>query len=155
MKPQVGVLALQGDFAAHASALERAGADVVELGVPFSDPLADGPVNQRAAQRALAAGCHLDTVLGIASSIRETSVLPMVLFTYFNPILRRGVERRCGDQLESTRDDFEAVVGNCESMGGGRVPVVHRDRADVGSQRVLIDLQIVDGNSVWKRRRGR
>jgi tryptophan synthase alpha chain len=75
------------------AALERAGADVVELGVPFSDPLADGPVNQRAAQRALAAGCHLDTVLGIASSIRETSVLPMVLFTYFNPVHRTGVER--------------------------------------------------------------
>ena len=74
-------------------ALERAGADVIELGVPFSDPLADGPVNQRAAERALAAGTSLETVLEIVRTIRQDSGVPLVLFTYFNPIHRRGVAR--------------------------------------------------------------
>lgn len=74
-------------------ALVRAGADVVELGVPFSDPLADGPVNQRAAQRALAAGTTLKEVLGLVETIRQESSVPLVLFTYFNPLHRMGLRR--------------------------------------------------------------
>ncbi len=74
-------------------ALERAGADVVELGVPFSDPLADGPVNQRAAQRALAAGTTLQGVLGMVAAIRKDTSVPLVLFTYFNPLHRMGLDR--------------------------------------------------------------
>lgn len=73
-------------------ALERAGADVIELGVPFSDPLADGPVIQRATERALAGGTTLDDVLGLVAAVRHTLGVPMVLFTYANPIVRMGLD---------------------------------------------------------------
>jgi len=77
---------------ALARALERAGADVLELGVPFSDPIADGPVMQRAATRALSAGTTLAGVFAMARRIREETALALVLFSYVNPILRYGVE---------------------------------------------------------------
>jgi tryptophan synthase alpha chain len=73
-------------------ALARAGADVIELGVPFSDPLADGPVIQRATERALTAGTTLDAVLGLVAEVRAELVTPIVLFTYANPIVRMGFE---------------------------------------------------------------
>jgi tryptophan synthase alpha chain len=73
-------------------ALEEAGADLVELGVPFSDPLADGATNQRAAARALAHGVTLERVLQAARTIRQRSQIPLVLFSYYNPILRFGLE---------------------------------------------------------------
>ena len=72
--------------------LDRAGADVLEIGVPFSDPLADGPVIQRATERALAAGGSLRKTLGLVSSIRGQVSAPMVIFSYANPIIRMGVE---------------------------------------------------------------
>lgn len=71
--------------------LERAGVDVLELGVPFSDPLADGPVIQRASERALRAGTTLSGVLQAVRRIRERSELPIVLFSYLNPLLRHGL----------------------------------------------------------------
>jgi tryptophan synthase alpha chain len=73
-------------------ALARAGADVIELGVPFSDPLADGPVIQRATERALAAGTTLDAVLGLVADVRGDLPTPIVLFTYANPIARMGFD---------------------------------------------------------------
>ena len=76
-----------------AFALEQAGADVLELGVPFSDPIADGPTNQRAAERALAAGATLKRVLEAVREIREQSKMAIVLFTYANPVVRFGVDR--------------------------------------------------------------
>lgn len=76
-----------------AFALERAGADVLELGVPFSDPMADGPTNQRAAERALVAGTNLKRVLEVVLEIRARSQLAVVLFTYANPVVRFGIER--------------------------------------------------------------
>jgi len=76
-----------------AGALESAGADVLELGVPFSDPMADGPTNQRAAERALAAGTSLKRILEVVREIRERSQLAIVLFTYANPVVRFGIER--------------------------------------------------------------
>lgn len=75
------------------AALERAGADVVELGVPFTDPIADGPTNQRAAERALAQGTTLATVLQLVRELRYTSQLPVVLFTYYNPVHAYGLAR--------------------------------------------------------------
>ena len=75
------------------AALERGGADLIELGVPFSDPIADGPVIQRGSERALKAGTRVATVLEIASEIRKRSEIPLVLFTYMNPVLRYGLER--------------------------------------------------------------
>jgi tryptophan synthase alpha chain len=74
------------------AALERGGADLIELGVPFSDPIADGPVIQRGSDRALKAGTKLTTVLDIASQIRKRSEIPLLLFTYMNPVLRYGLE---------------------------------------------------------------
>src|SRR5689334_1680715 len=67
-------------------ALVRGGADMIELGVPFSDPIADGPVIQRAGERALKAGTSLRTVLEVARRIRDTSDVPLLLFTYLNPV---------------------------------------------------------------------
>src|ERR1700674_1484621 len=74
-------------------ALAEAGADVIELGVPFSDPLADGPTIQRAAERALKAGATLAGVLGLIRRIRQSSQIPLVLFSYYNPILQMGLEK--------------------------------------------------------------
>ncbi len=76
-----------------ALALEGAGVDVLELGVPFSDPLADGPVIQRASERALARGTTLPAVLDAVRGIRRTSQIPLLLFSYFNPLLRHGLSR--------------------------------------------------------------
>jgi tryptophan synthase alpha chain len=73
--------------------LDRAGADVLEIGVPFSDPLADGPVIQRATERALASGATLSAVLDMLGTIRADVNAPFVLFSYANPILRLGAER--------------------------------------------------------------
>ena len=79
------------------AALERGGADLIELGVPFSDPIADGPVIQMAGERALRAGTNTAKVLQIAAKIRETSEIPLLLFTYLNPALRYGFERLAQD----------------------------------------------------------
>jgi len=74
-------------------ALAEAGADVVELGVPFSDPLADGPVIQRASERALKAGATLAGVLELVRRIRQSSEVPLVLFGYYNPFFQMGIEK--------------------------------------------------------------
>ena len=74
-------------------ALDRAGADVLEVGVPFSDPLADGPVIQRATERALAVGTTLSGVLDLVQRVRPDIAAPVVIFSYANPILRLGTER--------------------------------------------------------------
>src|SRR5205823_11353271 len=81
-------------------ALDRAGADVLEVGVPFSDPLADGPVIQRATERALAAGGSLRASLDVIEKIRPHVAAPIVVFSYANPLLRMGVAefaRRAAD----------------------------------------------------------
>ena len=70
-----------------------AGAEVIELGVPFSDPVADGPVIQRASERALRKGTSLNDVLKVAAEIRHASDAGLIVFTYFNPILRMGLEK--------------------------------------------------------------
>ena len=76
-----------------AVALAEAGADVIELGVPFSDPIADGPVIQRASERALRSGTTLAGVLALVKSLRAKSDVPLVLFSYFNPVLQMGLEK--------------------------------------------------------------
>jgi tryptophan synthase alpha chain len=73
--------------------LDQAGADVLEIGVPFSDPLADGPVIQRATERALAQGVTLTQVLGMLRALRPAISAPVVIFSYANPILRMGLDR--------------------------------------------------------------
>lgn len=74
-------------------ALAAAGADIIELGVPFSDPMADGPTIQQASQRALAAGTTLAGVLEMVARVRQVTQVPLVLFSYYNVIFQYGVER--------------------------------------------------------------
>lgn len=81
------------------AALERGGADLIELGMPFSDPVADGPTIQRASERALRNGATLRGVLDIAASIRGQSEIPILLFTYLNPALRYGLDALARDSV--------------------------------------------------------
>ena len=81
-----------------------AGAEVLELGVPFSDPVADGPVIQRASERALRKGTSLPDVLGLAAEIRRKSDAGLIIFTYFNPILRMGLEKFASDAQQAGLD---------------------------------------------------
>jgi tryptophan synthase alpha chain len=109
-----------GGTVALARTLDRLGADVLELGVPFSDPLADGPVLQRAAARSLSAGTALPDVWRIARAIRRESAIGLVLFSYVNPLLRRGLERTA---REARRAGFDAVLVTDlppEEAGGAR-----------------------------------
>ncbi|HXP83407.1 MAG TPA: tryptophan synthase subunit alpha [Bryobacteraceae bacterium] len=85
------------ETSALVAALERGGVDLIELGVPFSDPIADGPVIQRGADRALKAGTNVAKVLEIARQIRSASQVPLLLFTYMNPVLRYGWDRLARD----------------------------------------------------------
>jgi tryptophan synthase alpha chain len=90
-------------------ALAEAGADVIELGVPFSDPLADGPTIQRASERALKSGATLAGVLDVVRRIRQTSQVPLVLFSYFNPILQMGLEKFAAAAAEAGADGVLAT----------------------------------------------
>lgn len=77
--------------------LDDAGADIIELGVPYSDPLADGPTIQAAATRALNNGATLNKVIDLVREVSPTIKAPIVMFTYYNPIFQRGIERFCAD----------------------------------------------------------
>ncbi len=87
-----------------AAALERGGAGLIELGVPFSDPIADGPVIQRGSERALRAGTNVTAVLRIAAEIRRSSQIPLLLFSYMNPLLRYGFEKLARDAVAAGID---------------------------------------------------
>jgi tryptophan synthase alpha chain len=89
--------------------LESAGVDVLELGVPFSDPIADGPVIQRSSERALARGVTLRRVIEAVGRIREQSAIPLLLFTYFNPLLQYGLERLARDLVSAGGDGVLAT----------------------------------------------
>ena len=81
--------------------LDRAGATVIELGVPYSDPLADGPTIQAAATRALSKGCPMDSVLNMLAEVSPHIKAPIVMFTYFNPIMAMGCEKFCKRAVEA------------------------------------------------------
>jgi len=102
----------------------RAGVDIVELGVPFSDPIADGVVNQRAAERALCNHVCLADVISLVEEIRRKSEIPIVLFTYVNPVLKYGVERFCRDLA---------------SAGGDGALVLDYPREEAGHYKKLMD----------------
>lgn len=99
------------------AALERGGADLIELGVPFSDPVADGPVIMRAGDRALAAGTTVVKVLEIAREIRKHSEIPLLLFTYLNPVIRYGLERLAADAKASGIDGCLLTDASVEEAG--------------------------------------
>lgn len=90
-------------------ALADAGADLIELGVPFSDPLADGPTIQRASERALKSGTTLAGVLTLVRRIRQSSQVPLVLFSYYNPILQMGLEKFATDAAQAGADGVLAT----------------------------------------------
>jgi tryptophan synthase alpha chain len=90
-------------------ALDRAGADVLEVGVPFSDPLADGPVIQRATERALAAGGNLRTTLALVRGVRSSVQAPVVLFSYANPLLRMGLNAFAQEAADAGVDGVLAL----------------------------------------------
>lgn len=98
-------------------ALERGGADLIELGVPFSDPIADGPVIQRAGYRSLEAGTTLAGVLDIAARIRERSEIPLLLFTYLNPVMRYGIEKLAADAKSAGIDGCLLTDASVEEAG--------------------------------------
>src|SRR5256714_12994176 len=96
--------------------LERAGADAIELGVPFSDPIADGPVIQSASQRALQSGTTTNDLFAIAREIRSKSEIPLIAFSYLNPIMRYGRERFAAD-------------AEAAGIDGGMLPQTHPEAA--------------------------
>lgn len=98
-------------------ALERGGADLVELGVPFSDPIADGPVIQRGSERALRAGMTLAGLLETVREIRRSSEIPLLLFSYLNPLLKYGFERLARDASETGIDGVLLTDLSVEEAG--------------------------------------
>jgi tryptophan synthase alpha chain len=90
-------------------AIENAGVDILEVGVPFSDPTADGPAIQAASQRALKKGATLENILAMIAALRKTSEVPVVLFGYFNPILSYGPEKFARDAAASGVDGILVV----------------------------------------------
>ncbi len=104
-------------------ALERGGADLIELGVPFSDPIADGPVIQRGSDRALAAGTSVRKVLEIAAEIRKQSEIPLLLFSYMNPLLRYGFDALARD-AKAVGIDGVLLTDLSVEEAAGHVPVL-------------------------------
>jgi tryptophan synthase alpha chain len=90
-------------------AAAEAGADVIELGVPFSDPIADGPTIQRASERALRSGTTLAGVLGLVERLRPKTAVPLVIFSYFNPILQMGLEKFAAEASRAGADGVLAT----------------------------------------------
>ncbi len=99
------------------AALDRGGADIIELGVPFSDPLADGPVIQRASERALKTGTTLRRILECLPRWREAVKAPIVLFTYYNPVLQYGLEHFGRDAAGAGADGALIVDLSPEEAG--------------------------------------
>jgi tryptophan synthase alpha chain len=110
-------------------ALVRGGADLIELGVPFSDPIADGPVIQRGGERALKAGTTLLRVLEIAAQIRERSQVPLLLFTYLNPVMRYGLDALARDAASCGIDGCLLIDASVEEAHD-YVGAMHRHGLD-------------------------
>jgi len=108
-----------------------AGAEIIELGVPFSDPVADGPVIQRASERALKNGVCLDEVLGIAAEIRNESTAGLIIFSYLNPILRMGVEKFAAQAADAGADGALVIDLPVEEAGEYRRHMRNRNLATV------------------------
>jgi len=110
-------------------ALAEAGADVIELGVPFSDPLADGPTIQRASERALKSGTTLAGVLELVRRIRLSSQVPLVLFSYYNPVLQMGLEKFSSAASQAGADGVLITDLTPEESGDYR-RIVHAHHLD-------------------------
>ncbi len=88
---------------------EKRGADIIELGIPFSDPMADGPTIQAASERALKDGTHISDILGLIGGVRERSEIPIILFGYYNPIFAYGIDRFARDARRAGADGVLVV----------------------------------------------
>ena len=114
--------------------LAAAGADIIELGVPFSDPMADGPVIQAASQRALHGGASLDGILAMARRLKETLTAPVVLFSYYNVLMQYGVERLARDSaaagiagwlvVDLPAEEAAEIAPALDQAGLCRIPLV-------------------------------
>ena len=107
-------------------AAAESGADVIELGVPFSDPTADGPAIQRAAERSLRGGTTLAKVLDTVRLIRDRTAVPILLFGYYNPILAYGEQKLADDAADSGADGFLVVNLPPEESAGLRGPAIDK-----------------------------
>jgi len=112
------------------AALAAGGADIIELGVPFSDPMADGPVNQRAATRALAAGTRLSAILELIARHRDQLGVPLVLYTYFNPLYARGLDRFAEQAATSGVDGILCVDLPPEEAAAEFIPALRERGVD-------------------------
>lgn len=110
--------------------LVRGGGDLIEIGVPFSDPIADGPTNQRAASRALEAGANLEGILDVVARVRQDSGVPVVLFSYFNPILAGGIERFAEQAADSGVDGVLCVDLRPDEAAESYIPAMRRHGID-------------------------
>ncbi|MBI3512558.1 MAG: tryptophan synthase subunit alpha, partial [Proteobacteria bacterium] len=115
------------------AALERAGVDIVEIGVPFSDPIVDGPIIQAASGRALAAGTTLATTFEMVRAIRQRSQLPLVLYSYLNPLLRFGIDAAAAAARAAGIDGMLTV-----DLPVGAAPEVTRSYRDHGLDPVFL-----------------
>jgi tryptophan synthase alpha chain len=111
--------------------LAKMGADVIELGVPFSDPMADGPTIQRSSQRSLDKGTTLHDVLRLASEVRKQSDVPLVLFSYFNPILRFGI------------DEFQKAAADSGIDGVLLTDVIEHEAAKISTKFAESDVDLI------------
>jgi tryptophan synthase alpha chain len=98
-------------------ALDKAGADVIEVGVPFSDPIADGPENQRATERALTSGTSLTDILRMGTEVRKKSQVPLLIMSYYNPLLHYGLEKLAHDAAAAGFDGILASDLTVEESG--------------------------------------
>ncbi|MDX1410864.1 MAG: tryptophan synthase subunit alpha [Nitrospirales bacterium] len=112
-------------------ALEAAGADLIELGVPFSDPIADGPVIQKAAERALRSGTSLKSILSTVKTLRSKTQIPLILMTYYNTIMAMGEHDFCHQAVKAGVDGVivpdmppEEADALCKAAGDAKGPVV-------------------------------
>jgi len=121
-------LAITGELVLE---FEKAGADIIEFGVPYSDPLADGPVNQEAALRALKHRVRIADILALVKSLREKTQIPIMLFTYYNPVLAYGVERLAVDSKEAGVDGILCVDLPPEEAGAYEVAFGAQDLSTV------------------------
>ncbi len=130
------------------SAIEQ-GVDILELGVPFSDPTADGPVIQQASQRALSAGMNVERTLDLVARLRSDFDVPIILFGYANPFFVRGYGQVCADAVEAGADGFLVVDMPLEENGEFRslteqndlalIPLVAPTTPDDRAARILGD----------------
>ena len=118
---------------ALASALERAGADILELGVPFSDPIADGPVIQRSSARALKRGTNLEAVFEMARRIRKETQLALILFSYLNPLMHRGIVAVAAEAREA---GFDGVL--VTDLPPDEAPVFHAAWRSAGLDTIFL-----------------